>query len=137
MATRLRYHIATGLAGIAVVIALTASAWLAYATTAPQGTPSYPGVTTTTTPSTATTAPHATTPTTSHTPETTVAVGDQGSGNSPPTTGTAMVSDNSSHNGDDGLLPFTGAATLGVALVALACIAGGLILASRRRAQRA
>jgi hypothetical protein len=55
MGARLRRNGKAGVVSMLVALALVASAWLAYATTAPNGTPSYPGTTTTTAAPTTTT----------------------------------------------------------------------------------
>jgi hypothetical protein len=72
MGARLRRNGKAGVVSMLVALALVASAWLAYATTAPNGTPSYPGTTTTTAaPTTTTTTTITTTTTTTTVPATT------------------------------------------------------------------
>jgi LPXTG-motif cell wall-anchored protein len=139
MATRLRHKIGTGMATIVVLMALSASAWLAYASSAPNGIPSYQGGgnTTTTRPATTqTTAPQPTvttagpsTPTTRKHTATTVDVGGEDTTNT--TAGTVATDP-----GDDDNLPFTGAQTAALAAFGLACVGAGAALLYRRR-QRA
>jgi LPXTG-motif cell wall-anchored protein len=140
MATRLRHKISTGLATIVVIMALSTSAYLAYASSAPKGTPSYGGGTTTTTVSSDTTG-HTTvttaggntqttkkpTPTTKKTTQSTVA----GQGTTNTTDGTVVTDP-----ADDDNLPFTGAQTAALAVFGLTCVGAGAALVYRRRQQR-
>jgi LPXTG-motif cell wall-anchored protein len=142
MATRLRHKISSGVATSVVLIALSTSAWLAYASTAPNGTPSYPagGVTTTTRPSTATTGGSpattvgGTTQTTKKPPTTTQPTDSTVGGNDTTNTTDGTVATDPS---DDDNLPFTGAQTGALALFGVACLAAGAALVYRRRQQRA
>jgi|SwirhisoilCB2_FD_contig_71_4363178_length_320_multi_2_in_0_out_0_1 hypothetical protein len=64
MGARLRRRSMATFVGLMIVLALVGSAWLAYATTSPSGSGSYPGTTTTTVEATTTTTVKSTTTTT-------------------------------------------------------------------------
>jgi LPXTG-motif cell wall-anchored protein len=138
MASRLRHKFETGIAAGVVLMALVASAWLAYASSAPSGTPSYPGVTTTTKAVPPTTA-KPTAPTTKPPRHTTTTVAVGGHGSSPTTDPTVgpPAGTVSPSSGDPGSLPFTGAQIAWLVLLGLLCVGLGAALVRRRQRQRA
>ena len=151
MAARLTRGAKSALAAFAVAIALVASAWLATASTPPQG-GSYPGGTTTTTSTMSTTTTvkatttttHPTTTTTVHATTTSTSVASLGSSVPASTTSTTAakgavgVGDAAADPGSDSFagLPFTGAQTLSLLMLAGCFVASGVVLVRGARHHR-